>query len=145
MSSDWEVESRIIFVQIKNYNMKIEVSNGEIADKFSILLIKRSNIKDDTKLDNVEKEIDWIIPIFLKVVKKKEVYDKYLDLAVVNKELWDIEDDIRECERQKDFGDKFIQLARSVYIKNDRRAEIKKEINLLTNSGIVEEKSYESY
>jgi hypothetical protein len=63
----------------------------------------------------------------------------------VNKELWDIEDDIRECERQKDFGDKFIQLARSVYIKNDRRAEIKKEINLLTNSGIVEEKSYESY
>jgi hypothetical protein len=145
MSSDWEVESRIIFVQIKNYNMKIEVSNGEIADKFSILLIKRSNIKDDTKLDNVEKEIDWIIPIFLKVVKKKEVYDKYLDLAVVNKELWDIEDDIRECERQKDFGDKFIQLARSVYIKNDRRAEIKKEINLLTNSGIVEEKSYDSY
>ena len=125
--------------------MKIEVSNGEIADKFSILLIKRSNIKDDTKLDNVEKEIDWIIPIFLKVVKKKEVYDKYLDLAVVNKELWDIEDDIRECERQKDFGDKFIQLARSVYIKNDRRAEIKKEINLLTNSGTVEEKSYESY
>ena len=125
--------------------MKIEVSNGEIADKFSILLIKRSNIKDDTKLDNVEKEIDWIIPIFLKVVKKKEVYNKYLDLAVVNKELWDIEDDIRECERQKDFGDKFIQLARSVYIKNDRRAEIKKEINLLTNSGIVEEKSYESY
>jgi hypothetical protein len=145
MSSDWKVESRIIFVQIKNYNMKIEVSNGEIADKFSILLIKRSNIKDDTKLDNVEKEIDWIIPIFLKVVKKKEVYDKYLDLAVVNKELWDIEDDIRECERQKDFGDKFIQLARSVYIKNDRRAEIKKEINLLTNSGIVEEKFYESY
>ncbi len=125
--------------------MKIEVSNGEIADKFSILLIKRSNIKDDTKLDNVEKEIDWIIPIFLKVVKKKEVYDKYLDLAIVNKELWSIEDDIRECERQKDFGDKFIQLARSVYIKNDRRAEIKKEINLLTNSGIVEEKSYESY
>ena len=66
-------------------------------------------------------------------------------LTEVNKELWNIEDSIRECERQKDFGDKFIQLARSVYIKNDRRAEIKKEINLLTNSGIVEEKSYESY
>ena len=125
--------------------MKIEVSNGEIADKFSILIIKKSKIKDDVKLNNIEKEIDSIIPIFLKVIKKKEVYDKYLDLAVVNKELWDIEDDIRECERQKDFGDKFIQLARSVYIKNDRRAEIKKEINLLTNSGIVEEKSYESY
>ena len=125
--------------------MKIEVSNGEIADKFSILIIKKSKIKDDVKLNNIEKEIDSIIPIFLKVVKKKEVHDKYLDLEVVNKELWNIEDDIRECERQKDFGDKFIQLARSVYIKNDRRAEIKKEINLLTNSGIVEEKSYESY
>jgi hypothetical protein len=125
--------------------MKIEVSNGEIADKFSILIIKKSKIKDDVKLNNIEKEIDSIIPIFLKVVKKKEVHDKYIDLEVVNKELWSIEDDIRECERQKDFGDKFIQLARSVYIKNDRRAEIKKEINLLTNSGIVEEKSYESY
>jgi hypothetical protein len=125
--------------------MKIEVSNGEIADKFSILIIKKSKIKDDVKLNNIEKEIDSIIPIFLKVVKKKEVHDKYLDLEVVNKELWDIEDDIRECEKQKDFGDKFIQLARSVYIKNDRRAEIKKEINLLTNSDIVEEKSYESY
>ena len=125
--------------------MKIEVSNGEIVDKFSILLIKRSNVKDDTKLDNIQKEIDILIPIFMKIIKKKEVYDKYLDLAIVNKELWDIEDDIRECERQKDFGDKFIQLARSVYISNDLRAKIKKEINLLTNSGIVEEKSYESY
>jgi hypothetical protein len=125
--------------------MKIEVSNGEIADKFSILIIKKSKIKDDVKLNNIEKEIDSIIPIFLKIVKKKEVHDKYLDLEIINKELWSIEDDIRECERQKDFGDKFIQLARSVYIKNDRRAEIKKEINLLTNSDIVEEKSYESY
>ena len=125
--------------------MKIEVSNGEIVDKFSILLIKRSNVKDDAKLDNIQKEIDILIPIFMKIIKKKEVYDKYLDLAIVNKELWDIEDDIRECERQKDFGDKFIQLARSVYISNDLRAKIKKEINLLTNSGIVEEKSYESY
>jgi hypothetical protein len=125
--------------------MKIEVSNGEIVDKFSILLIKRSNVKDDTKLDNIQKEIDILIPIFMKIIKKKEVYDKYLDLAVVNKELWDIEDNIRECERQKDFGDKFIQLARSVYISNDLRAKIKKEINLLTNSDIVEEKSYESY
>ena len=125
--------------------MKIEVSNGEIVDKFSILLIKRSKIKDDTKLDNIQKEIDWIIPIFMKIVKNKEVYDKYLDLAVVNSELWEIEDAIRECEKQKDFGDKFIQLARSVYISNDSRAKIKKEINLMTNSDIVEEKSYESY
>ena len=126
--------------------MKIEVSTGEILDKFSILIIKRSNIKDDAKLDNVQKEIDELLPMFISITcKDKKVYDKYIDLAIVNKELWDIEDDIRECERQKDFGDKFIQLARSVYISNDLRAKIKKEINLLTNSDIVEEKSYESY
>jgi len=126
--------------------MKIEVSTGEILDKFSILIIKRSNIKDDAKLDNVQKEIDELLPMFISITcKDKKVYDKYIDLAIVNKELWDIEDNIRECERQKDFGDKFIQLARSVYISNDLRAKIKKEINLLTNSDIVEEKSYESY
>ncbi len=126
--------------------MKIEVSTGEILDKFSILIIKRSNIMDDAKLDNIQKEIDELLPMFISITcKDKKVYDKYIDLAIVNKELWDIEDDIRECERQKDFGDKFVQLARSVYIKNDQRAEIKKEINLLTNSDIVEEKSYESY
>jgi hypothetical protein len=126
--------------------MKIEVSTGEILDKFSILIIKRSNIMDDAKLDNIQKEIDELLPMFISITcKDKKVYDKYIDLAIVNKELWSIEDDIRECERQKDFGDKFVQLARSVYIKNDQRAEIKKEINLLTNSDIVEEKSYESY
>jgi hypothetical protein len=126
--------------------MKIEVSTGEILDKFSILIIKRSNIKDDSKLDNIQKEIDELLPMFISITcKDKKVYDKYIDLAIVNKELWDIEDDIRECERQKDFGDKFIQLARSVYISNDSRAKIKKEINLMTNSDIVEEKSYQSY
>jgi hypothetical protein len=125
--------------------MKIEVSTGEILDKFSILIIKRSHINDDAKLDNIQKEIDELLPIFNDLTKDKEVFDKYIDLAEINKQLWDIEDDIRECERQKDFGDKFIQLARSVYISNDLRAKIKKEINLLTNSDIVEEKSYQSY
>jgi hypothetical protein len=125
--------------------MKIEVSTGEILDKFSILIIKRSLINDDAKLDNIQKEIDELRPIFNDLTKDKKVFDKFVDLAEVNKELWDIEDDIRECERRKDFGDKFIQLARSVYISNDSRAKIKKEINLMTNSDIVEEKSYESY
>jgi len=125
--------------------MKIEVSTGEILDKFSILIIKRSLINDDAKLDNIQKEIDGLRPIFNDLTKDKKVFDKFVDLAEVNKELWDIEDDIRECERRKDFGDKFIQLARSVYISNDLRAKIKKEINLMTNSDIVEEKSYESY
>jgi hypothetical protein len=125
--------------------MKIEVSTGEILDKFSILIIKRSNINDDAKLDNVQKEMDELRPIFNELTRDKKVFSKYVDLAEVNKRLWDIEDEIRECERYKDFGDRFIELARSVYITNDERAKIKKEINLLTNSGIVEEKSYESY
>ena len=125
--------------------MKIEVSTGEILDKFSILIIKRSNIKDDVKLDNVQKEMDELLPIFNELTRDKKVFSKYVDLAEVNKRLWDIEDEIRECERYKDFGDRFIELARSVYITNDERAKIKKEINLLTNSGMIEEKSYESY
>jgi hypothetical protein len=125
--------------------MKIEVSTGEILDKFSILIIKRSLINDDAKLDNIQKEINELRPIFNDLTKDKKVFDKFVDLAEVNKELWSIEDDIRECERRKDFGDEFIQLARSVYISNDLRAEIKKEINLMTNSDIMEEKSYESY
>ena len=125
--------------------MKIEVSTGEILDKFSILIIKRSNINDDAKLDNVQKEMDELRPIFNELTRDKKVFSKYVDLAEVNKRLWDIEDEIREFERYKDFGDRFIELARSVYITNDERAKIKKEINLLTNSGIVEEKSYESY
>ncbi len=125
--------------------MKIEVSTGEILDKFSILIIKRSNINDDAKLDNVQKEMDELRPIFNELTKDKKIFTKYVDLAEVNKRLWDIEDEIRECERYKDFGDRFIELARSVYITNDERAKIKKEINLLTNSDIVEEKSYESY
>jgi hypothetical protein len=125
--------------------MKIEVSTGEILDKFSILVIKTFNINDHAKLDNVQKEMDELRPIFNELTRDKKVFSKYVDLAEVNKRLWDIEDEIRECERYKDFGDRFIELARSVYITNDERAKIKKEINLLTNSGIVEEKSYESY
>jgi hypothetical protein len=128
--------------------MKIEVSTGEILDKYSILIIKKDHIKDKTKLENIQKEIDELFPIVNDITKNRKdhaVTNLYIQLAIVNRDLWDIEDDIRECERQKDFGDKFIQLARSVYIKNDQRAEIKKEINLLTNSDIVEEKSYESY
>lgn len=125
--------------------MKIEVSTGEILDKFSILVIKTFNINDHAKLDNVQKEMDELRPIFNELTRDKKVFSKYVDLAEVNKRLWDIEDEIRECERYKDFGDRFIELARSVYITNDERAKIKKDINLLTNSDIVEEKSYESY
>jgi hypothetical protein len=126
---------------------KVEISNGELLDKVSILELKLLKIKDKNKLKNIQNEFDTINPL---VVDLFEIYDsdlqiKYLELSKINGQLWDIEDDIRECERNKDFGKKFVELARSVYITNDERCRVKKEINLLTNSDLVEEKSYEEY
>jgi hypothetical protein len=125
--------------------MMIEVSNGEILDKFSILKIKLANITDYEKIKNVEKEIEIIEPIFDSICKDLKIKDLFEMLLGVNKKLWKIEDDIREHERNKNFDEEFIQLARNVYITNDIRATIKKEINLLSNSNIIEEKSYERY
>jgi len=125
--------------------MMIEVSNGEILDKFSILKIKLANITDYEKIKNVEKEIEIIEPIFDSICKDLKIKDLFEMLLEVNKKLWKIEDDIREHERNKNFDEEFIQLARNVYITNDIRATIKKEINLLSNSNIIEEKSYERY
>ena len=127
--------------------MKVEVSNGELLDKLSILELKMSNISDQKKLVNIKKEHNELDPL------AKELFDKYgLDLetlynnlCVINSQLWVIEDDIRECERNKNFGDQFVQLARAVYFTNDKRSDVKKSINLLTGSGFVEEKSYEDY
>ena len=124
--------------------MKIQTptSLGELYDKISILEIKMANIKDPTKLANVIKEYKE-----LRQVGHKHPIDDdlYQQLIWVNQDLWKIEDDIRECERQKDFGEKFIQLARNVYITNDRRSDIKKQINIAYGSDLVEEKSYEKY
>jgi hypothetical protein len=125
--------------------MMIEVSNGEILDKFSILKIKLANITDYEKIKNVEKEIEIIEPMFDSISKDLKIKDLFEMLLEVNKRLWKIEDDIREHERNKNFDEEFIQLARNVYITNDIRAIIKKEINLLSNSNIIEEKSYERY
>jgi hypothetical protein len=122
--------------------MKIEVSNGEILDKFSILEIKKAEVKDDQKLRNIEKEYSTLKVYADRLILTHE--DLYIRLLETNKKLWKIEDEIRICERNDDFGKNFISLARSVYIVNDERANIKKEINLATNSEIVEEKSYES-
>ena len=127
--------------------MKVEVSNGELLDKLSILELKMSNISDQKKLVNIKKEHNELDPL------AKELFNKYgLDLETlhnnlcsINSQLWVIEDDIRECERNKNFGDQFVQLARAVYVTNDKRSDIKKSINLLTDSGFVEEKSYEDY
>ena len=125
--------------------MLIEVSNGELLDKFSILKIKLTNITDSDKIKNIEKEIKTIEPMVNSLFTNLEVLDLFEMLLSINKKLWDIEDDIRKHEKEKNFDDKFIKLARNVYITNDIRANIKKEINLLSNSNLVEEKSYEKY
>jgi hypothetical protein len=125
--------------------MKIEVSNGEILDKISILEIKKARINNEKKLVNIEKELSELLPLYEVLVTSDEVEKKYLELKSVNEQLWDIEDDIREWEDRYYFGDKFVELARLVYITNDRRAKIKKDINLLSGSELIEEKSYKQY
>ena len=127
--------------------MKVEVSNGELLDKLTILELKMSNISDDKKLINVKKEFNELNPLAKLLFEKfkDELLIKYKELALINSELWKIEDDIRECEKNKNFGEKFVELARAVYFTNDKRSNVKKQINILTGSGFIEEKSYEDY
>ena len=125
--------------------MNIEVSHGEIVDKLTILQIKKENIKDPSKLDNIVKEYDYLFSIVENDLGILTSSPEYLELLSINKDLWVIEDDIREKERQKEFDEDFIKLARAVYYTNDVRAKIKKEINLKYGSGFVEEKSYSQY
>lgn len=123
--------------------MKIEVSIGEIVDKLSILQIKTEMIKDEEKLVNVKKEYDYLYDIVFNEMKIEQ--SDFLDMVSINKELWNIEDDIRDKERDKEFDDVFIKLARAVYVTNDKRADVKKNINLKYGSTFVEEKSYNPY
>ena len=127
--------------------MKIEISNGELLDKISILELKILKIEDKKKLINVHKEFDTLNPLVVKLFENHDgqLQNHYLELAKINGELWDIEDWIRDCEREKRFDKEFVELARSVYITNDKRCEVKKLINILTSSGLVEEKSYKEY
>lgn len=125
--------------------MKIEISHGEILDKFSILEIKRGKCQNSEKLKNIEREYNSLKNISLQFLENHECKALYRDLLKINLKLWDIEDDIRVCEKNKIFDDRFIDLARSVYFTNDERAIIKKKINLLLGSNLVEEKIYEEY
>ena len=125
--------------------MNIEVSHGEIVDKLTILQIKKENITDPSKLDNIVKEYDYLLSIVENDLEISTESPEYLELLSINKELWVIEDDIRDKERVKEFDEDFVKLARAVYYTNDIRAKIKKEINLKYSSGFVEEKSYQSY
>lgn len=124
--------------------MEIEVSIGEIVDKLTILNIKKDNILDEVKLENISKEYLYLHEI---VFSKLNISydDEYLILLEVNKLLWDVEDKLRDKERSKEFDSEFIELARSVYFINDKRSRIKKEINEKYSSGFIEEKSYKPY
>jgi hypothetical protein len=123
--------------------MKIEVSNGEIIDKLTIIQIKLERIKDKEKLKNLQNEFNILSEASSSIMDTSD--DLYKALYSVNCELWDIEDHIRDLERVKDFGNDFVETARAVYIRNDKRSELKREINIKTSSGLIEEKSYEKY
>ena len=127
--------------------IKVPVSFGEVLDKITILEIKSERIKDETKVKNVRLELDELSATWDEAVKDKaaEIADLRKQLKAVNEELWVIEDDIRDQEAAQDFGARFIELARAVYVTNDKRAAIKKEVNLALGSRFVEEKSYQDY
>ncbi|SEN01757.1 hypothetical protein SAMN02800694_2501 [Luteibacter sp. UNCMF331Sha3.1] len=122
------------------------VSYGELIDKMTILEIKLQEIKDDAKLANVRRELELLDATWKKhKASKTDITDEKDRLRSVNKRLWDIEDDIRIKEKAKEFDARFIELARSVYVVNDQRAAIKREINEKLGSTLVEEKSYQDY
>ena len=121
-------------------------SPGELIDKITILEIKFEKILDVSKRMNVGRELEALsISLEQNIIISSELAALKLNLKKVNEVLWDIEDDIRSCERKSDFGPIFVKLARSVYFQNDRRAALKKEINVRLGSDIIEEKSYAKY
>jgi hypothetical protein len=124
----------------------LEVGPGELIDKITILQIKSERMTDAAKLKNVRYELDVLEKARREnMPETAELTKLHAELKAINESLWVIEDDIRDCEGQKDFGPKFIELARAVYITNDKRAAVKKQINILTGSAIVEEKSYKEF
>ena len=123
--------------------INVPISVGELIDKVSILEIKKDKLKN-LKLKNILKELSFLRA----VIEKNSIFipdEIFFQLKSINLKLWDIEDKIRIKEKNKEFDNEFIELARSVYLNNDRRSETKKELNIMFNSGIIEEKSYEKY
>ena len=131
--------------------ISIPVAVGEVADKITILELKLRIIKDKKKTDNIEKELLLLKEIFDKCVEshnnstQNRIRALQYNLSEINQQIWKIEDAIRFEEKKESFDVNFVQLARSIYRNNDRRANLKRQINLLTNSEIIEEKSYEEY
>ncbi|MEQ1768892.1 MAG: DUF6165 family protein [Devosia sp.] len=122
--------------------LMVEVSVGEVIDKVTILELKLQNMSDAAKLANVRTELDTLNGSLQGVADNVELARLKAELFAVNAALWVIEDDIRLCEARGDFGPRFVALARSVYVTNDKRATIKKQINLAVGSRLIEEKSY---
>ncbi len=124
----------------------IPISPGELLDKITILQIKAERIADPVKVANVKTELDMLSKVWSESVEvDAEISALTTELKSVNEALWEIEDDIRDEERSRRFGERFIELARAVYVTNDARANAKKKVNLHLNSTIVEEKSYQDY
>ena len=128
---------------LKKKIINVPISVGELIDKITILEIKKDKLKN-LKLKNILKELSFLRA----VLEKNSIFipdEFFFHLKSINLKLWDIEDKIRIKEKNKEFDNEFIELARSVYLNNDKRSETKKELNIMFNSEIIEEKSYEKY
>ena len=124
----------------------IPISPGELLDKITILQIKAERITNPVKVANVKTELDMLSKVWDESVESDDVITTLsAELKSINERLWEIEDDIRDEERNRRFGERFVELARAVYVTNDERADAKKKVNLHLNSTIVEEKSYQDY
>ena len=127
-------------------NIKVPVSPGEVLDKITILEIKSERMTDAEKVANVRVELELLQKTWNDTIRDTDDIQKlHAQLKEINEALWEIEDDIRDKERAKEFDDRFIELARAVYVTNDRRSEVKKQLNLHLGSEIIEEKSYQDY
>ena len=126
--------------------IQVPVSPGEVLDKITILEIKSERINNADKVANVRRELELLDGTWRRSVEQDETVKRiHAELKTINEVLWEIEDDIRDKERAREFDERFIELARSVYVTNDQRANAKKELNIYLGSEIVEEKSYQDY
>lgn len=126
--------------------VSVEISPGELIDKITILEIKLDRIDDAEKLVNVKHELEALAAARDGAIEPTPELERLsTELKQANARLWEIEDDIRECERAKDFGAAFVALARAVYVNNDKRSRLKRQINALLGSSLIEEKSYAAY
>ena len=127
-------------------NIKVPVSPGEVLDKITILEIKSERMSDPEKVHNVKAELALLQATWSENIRDtREIQSLHAQLKEINEALWEIEDDIRDKERAKEFDDRFIELARAVYVTNDKRSRVKKDLNLHLGSEIIEEKSYQDY